>query len=458
MDNNKHIDEIIREKFETFTPSPPDHIWSGIEEGISIEPYNFFLLNRRTIAISAILLLSLLASIMLFGPLLIETSPNESGQTTIVDEKNVVSTENNEDIESSELNIDVSDHKDDISNPEITETKDTPGNEIQIAGIKTTESKESDIESSTISSPVEPNNNIDESNSVTEPNDYIRVNNDRIDIIKMKRSVFVQPEIYSNLYEPESRNFTQSTQDEILMPSTTSKSSSAWKIGYYIAPELSISDFDSVQILNSYTISAEPSYFFNDHWFVRFGVGLSFVRDRGFAKISYFTNEYMGSYDDVYDITFDTVSGNIIPIYHTKTIEVWDSVRHVSVSEVTNNYVYLQVPALFGYYHKKVGSDIAWYFMGGPAFNLKVGSWIEDPKPEEKDADIIDLQNNLPIRSNNYFQLWLGAGLEYELNKKLSIAFEPGYRYYFKSIYKNPYNSTSSSGFTLRIGLVYLMK
>ena len=448
--NNKHIDQIIREKFDTFTASPPNHIWAGIEKGISVKPSAYLLWNRRTITISAIVLLALITSIFLFKPISTGTSdndyqlkPTEENITLNIDNDNVTS--------DSEKVIDDSDIKVNISDPIITETGKPLVSEKQLSGTTISSSDETTVEQSTIGK-------LNNSSSITVQNNQSRIKTDRLDIIKMKKSAFVEPEIYSNNYKPENRDFAQSIQDEILVDPKINISNSRWRIGYYIAPELSISDFDSVQILNSYTLSVEPTYFFSDHWFVRFGAGISYVRDRGFAKISYLTNEYMGSYDDVYDITFDTISGNIIPVYHTKTVEVWDTVRHVSVSEVTNKYIYLQIPALFGYYHNKPGSDISWYLFGGPAFNIKIGSWIDDPKPEEKDADIIELQNELPIRSNNYFQLWLGAGLEYEVNKKISIAVEPGYRYYFKSIYNNPYNATSSSGFSLRFGLVYNIK
>ena len=451
MDNSKkHIDQIIREKFNAFTASPPKHIWAGIEKGISVVPSAYFLWNRKTIAISAIVLLALILSIVLFNQVSIESSDNDYLQNA-TDDNITLNSDNNEVISDFEKVIDNPDINVNTSYPIITETGKPLLNEKQLSGTNITISGESNVEPQITG-------NQNKFSSITTRNNQNTTNIDRLEIIKMKKSIFVHPEIYSNNYKPENRNFTQPVQDKILIDSKTTQSNSHWKIGYYIAPELSISNFDSVQILNSYTLSVEPSYFINDHWFVRFGLGLSYVRDRGFAKISYLTNEYMGSYDDVYDITFDTVSGNIIPVYHTKTVEVWDSVRHVSVSEVTNKYIYLQVPALFGYYHRKPGSDFSWYLLGGPVFNLKVGSWIDDPKPEEKDADIIDLQNKLPIRSNNYFQLWLGAGLEYEVTKKISIAVEPSYRYYFKSIYSEPYNATSSSGFSLRVGLVYNMK
>ncbi len=438
--NNNHIDKLIREKFDAFSPAPPKHIWTGIEMEISTIPSAYFLSSKRNIAVLAIVILALTTSIIWFNP----------SSTRISDDpqKNIATIPNsNEVISDSEVIVDNSDKEVNQSNRIIVDTEKPLNNEKQPAKIVITNSKEPNIELQIV-------NNENKESLTTKHN----IQNTKLSLVKLKQSVFIQPELSGNNYIPKQQNYTSSLPQGSIIEPTTSSNNSHWKIGYYISPELSISDFDSVQILNSYTISAEPSYFINKNLFVRFGAGLSFVRDRGFARISYLTNEYMGSYNDVYDITFDTISGIVTPVYHTKTVEIWDSVRHVSVSEVTNKYVYLQVPLLLGYYHKKPGSEFGWYFMGGPAFNIKVSSWVDNPKPEAKDADIIDLQNNLPIRSNNYFQLWIGAGLEYEINKKLSIAVEPSYRYYFKSIYSNPYKATSSSGVSLRIGLIYNMK
>ena len=444
--NNNHIDKLIKEKFDAFTPTPPSHIWAGIEKGINAKPATYFSRNKRSIAISTIVLLALITSIILFKPFFIGTSNNELQQSTT--KKNIVLSSDNKEVTlKPELISNNSNQENSISDTDIIKTKNLKVSENQTTKNTILNSNESNFKQTKL---------IDESNSnseIVQSNSY-----NKLSIIKLKQSALVQYEINNNIYYSKQQGYTSSTQEGLLTLGTESNSNSHWRISYFITPEISISDFDSVQILNSYTLSIEPTYFISKNWFVRFGAGFSFVRDRGFAQITYLTNDYMGSYDDVYDITFDTISGNITPVYHTKTVEVWDSVRHISVSEVTNKYIYIQIPALFGYYHNRPGSDISWYFMGGPAFNLRIGGWIDDPKPDAKDADIIDLQNNLPVRSNNYFQLWLGAGIEYKVNKKLSIAIEPNYRYYFKSIYSDPYNTTSSSGVSLRVGLVYKIK
>ncbi len=447
--SDKHIDNIIREKFEHFTPSPPEHIWAGIESGLNLTPVIPFYKNKRFITASVIVLLALLISMVLISPMSFKANDSSSVQSFSTNESVASVSDENEET---------------VINTVVDEVPEAGNAEVQNV-IVVAESKSSDVQSADYEAG---DNIVDEKQLVVDSQDEPQLDykqsfnqistTKNIDFIKLKKSVFVCPQVYNKKYYPETYSYVPSPIDGVVLQPEKNTIGSRWKVGYYLSPELSLSNFDSVQILNSYTLSVEPSYFISEHWFVRFGAGLSYVSDRGFAKINYVTNDYMGSYDDVYDVTFDTTGGTVIPIYHTKTVEVWDSVHHISVSDVTNKYIYLQIPALFGYHSKIIGSNISWYVMGGPAFNIKVSSWIDNPKPDAEDADIISLQNNLPIRSNNYFQLWLGAGIEYQVNKKLSLAIEPGYRYYFNSIYSNSYPATSLSSVNLRVGLVYLIK
>ena len=240
----------------------------------------------------------------------------------------------------------------------------------------------------------------------------------------------------------------------IILSESIKKTSSGWKTSFLFSPEFSTASIDSIEVMSTLSLNIEPSYFFNDHWFIRSGIGISYARDRGFARINYVTNDYMGSYSDVYDISFDTISGEVIPIYHTKIIEIWDSVRHVSVSSITNKYCFVQIPLLAGYQWKHKTIPLNFYIYAGPAFNFKICEWIADPKLPTEDADIISLENNLPLRSNYYMQLWFGAGLEYKLLDNLSITVEPNFRYYTNSIYKNSDILPTSSALSFRAGLV----
>jgi len=241
-------------------------------------------------------------------------------------------------------------------------------------------------------------------------------------------------------------------KDEIVSKLTDiQKKTTFWEYAVLASPEFSINSMDSVTILSSYSLGIEPIKYINNHWFIRSGINVAFNGDKGFAKVDYKSNDMMGTYDDVVNVTFDSIGGEMVTIYHTKTVEVWDSVRHIVISEITNRYLYANIPALLGY-KNKVG-NLNWYVYAGPAVGLQLTKWIDKPMSNTENINIIELDNKLPIRANINYQLWLGGGLEYNVNKKYSLVLEPTYKHYFKSLYNNSDYKINTSGFALRFGV-----
>ena len=87
--------------------------------------------------------------------------------------------------------------------------------------------------------------------------------------------------------------------------------------------------------------------------------------------------------------------------------------------------------------------------------NISIHKQIEDPKANIEFIEVIDLENRLPNRTDYSLQLWIGGGIDFRIGQKLSLAFEPNYRYYFEPIYQEDNYKTALSGLGLRFGLVY---
>ena len=62
------MDQLVRDKFETFAPAPPEHIWGGIQKGIAahVAPTFFGLYKTRIIAAAVIVLLATLGLLWYF--------------------------------------------------------------------------------------------------------------------------------------------------------------------------------------------------------------------------------------------------------------------------------------------------------------------------------------------------------------------------------------------------------
>lgn len=452
---NQHINDLLRQRFENFEPTPPEHIWENIEKNLDSKP-GFFSGNRKYFT-SVLILLTLIPVIYFsfntnYIPLFSTNINNlEINSANILADGSVITkneqiVEQNTNIKNTKSNTVPFEKK--IINPEeisnTNETIDNKNTELSISDNSNFNEEQDDIANST-----QQNENIETLNIFELKESFL----------KPKNSLTIQPLNNLNLSSICSNNYGQTNSKNIndifkgVVSKEKNNGNGHWENTIFISPEFSLTNLDSVTILNSYSIGVEPSRYFNENVFLRFGLNLSFSGDKGFAKIDYRSNEFMGTYDDVYNVTFDTMGGNVTPIYHTKTVEIWDSIQQIGVSGVTNNYLFAQIPVLLGY-KNKIG-QLNWYVYGGPALGFQIGKWLEEASIEGKDIEIIDLDNKLPIRSTVNYQLWLGGGIEYKLNYKSSIVIEPSYRYYFKSLYSDSDYKFNTSSFALRIGFNY---
>jgi len=474
---------LIKQKFENYAPTPPSHVWNGIQAGIVVKP-PFFILYWKSIVAAAIILALVTAGIWYF---LVNDLNNayqhELSDTNIIHNeigKEDLETEpgknidgiNNEDIQlnsetkENDINTDVDpDQKPNLNrsgmpvasdkskNEQFKNSSSIPSNTTETiavsAGLKEDVSEKDNFEKLSIFNRSNENakqeiNDIDNVYSgEINPLSKSDIDDNYLSLYSGNRAQSLNAISINNLLDTEISDFT--------------KKRTKWSIGFYFAPEMMLSNFDSIEMLTNYSFGVEPTYYINNHLFIRFGLGATYSRDRGFAKLDYLSNDLLGTYEYVYDITFDSVDGEVIPTYHTTTAEVWDTVRHMDINTISNNYVYIQMPALFGYYSSK--SKLNWYVYGGPAFNLMVSKQIEKPLEGLDYIDLKNLQTELPERSPYYFQFWLGAGIEYKAGTNLGIAIEPSYRYYFNNVFNSPpYSNSGLSGLSLRVGLVYTIQ
>lgn len=437
-----NMDDFLREKLENFSPAPPEHIWAGIEKGLERKPlFVLFLNNWKTISAAIFVLLLLSFGAWYFLPnnkLLVAEVPKtvQENPELIISEKEEITEEIPENVAAEKLSTEIqSEHSEKL---EITSENSNNENFI---------SEENNIqpisETAIARNQGAKNYSLPTINSLSEIGDYIVIEGFNtmqtanislaipLDLtIKQKENLIFKPEI---------------------KPKTSAKGS--WEMGFYFSPEVIFKDFDSVRMLNAYSFNIEPIYYINNNWFLRFGLGMSFMRDRGFANLDYISNELMGTYENVYDVTFDSINGKLMPTYYTELTEVWDSVRRLSVTEATNKYMYLQTPILFGY--AKKSAHFNWSFYAGPAINFLVYEQTEMPVDNAENITIIDLENRLPGRSPYFFQFWVGAGVQYKAGKHLSLALEPNYRYYFSGVYDSQPYKTGFSSFALRLGVIY---
>ena len=233
--------------------------------------------------------------------------------------------------------------------------------------------------------------------------------------------------------------------------SSNTKSDRLFKLGAFINPEVVLYPDDSINNSRNFNFGIDFRYYTSENFFIRSGIGISIARDEGKYQVDY--NEYIGSYEDVYDVTFESSQSGIVPVYHTKTVEVYDSIEHVSISQSKNRYTYLQLPVLAGYEAQK--RNLSYTFMAGPCVSFLINKNIPDPKLPGN-IKVLSIDNRIADRIDMNWQMVVGMGINYKVNRKFEVALEPTFRYYLNSTYEgNIITSKHPLVFGLRAGLLF---
>ena len=158
--------------------------------------------------------------------------------------------------------------------------------------------------------------------------------------------------------------------------------------------------------------------------------GLGYVYDKGKYRVEYKSNDSVGYFTNVLSYT---IGANNEIIYNTVNENIYDSLTHQNDYRTMNRFSYLQVPLLLGY--RFFESDrVSLTFQAGPAVSFLLGSRKSASVIEYTNARIIRVDDNTPSRVHTNWQVWGDLFLEIRMNKKISIYFEPSFKYFLNSI------------------------
>lgn len=185
---------------------------------------------------------------------------------------------------------------------------------------------------------------------------------------------------------------------------------------------------------------------------IQSGIHLAKTNDQGTLKIDY--EKYIGSYDNVTNITFDTIDGQIIPEFETAKVDVYDSIPHVDYSPLVTDYYYLDIPLLIGYEIDQ--RRFTWTLMTGPSLSVKVSENNNAVDPEKLQEDLVlEREYITPLRLKTNMQAVVMAGMRYKLSRHVSFSFQPMLRYNINSMYdKNVMSTKHPYSFGVRSGIV----
>jgi hypothetical protein len=430
-----HIDQIIRQKFENFEPEPPLQVWDKIKSGISKTPPP----SSPGILLPIIVSVSLLIFVAgLFHHFY--TNASESAQNT---EAGSIT------IQSASLGSTGSTTTSDNS---LQESFLQAQPEIAPAASDAGTILEPKVSTVPVRVPFEQNANSDrkkkKSSSTTQTTATTaeRTGQWKPGLVQTIKS--------GELTYADAVRYNLSPRDvrKIYSYRENSKSKFAdWSIGLYFNPEVTSCKDESIENTISYNVSLLPQVSFS-RFFIQSGVNMRFTHDNGNMAVDY--NRFLGTYEDVYLVTFDSTENGIIPTYYTQTVEVYDTISHYAVSETKAGYAYLEIPVLFGY--RYTFGKFSLFAKAGPSASFMVGKKVPEAENPEDKARIINVNYQVPLRSTINWQLMMGAGFDYKLADKLSFSLEPTFRFALKPEYELPTGTTGKTrSFGIRAGLNY---
>lgn len=201
----------------------------------------------------------------------------------------------------------------------------------------------------------------------------------------------------------------------------------------------------------SNTFEVNAMYHFSD-FMVQSGVGLSIVEDICKYDVNYNCFEIVGSFYEVDSLSFDSITG--IPTYYTTLQHVYDSVNRDSQTNTVNKYSYLRIPFIFGY--QKYFKRFSYYIKGGPVLNILVKNTEPRPYLTAENIAVQSYDRLAPGRIKTYWQLYVGVGLTYDITNRLGILIEPTASYNVSTVYERNYlTGKRPYSIGIRTGLIF---
>lgn len=464
-DNYKHIDDLFRDKFKDFEHDPPDHVWSNIKTQIHGTGRGGNGGNLTNGGIYGITIILILSSILTWY--LLSSSSNDNNQipnnTTQFEDSDFKSSTRMVTINSEKENEGDQDH----SNKVINSSSKNKKKQISRFDI----SEPAEVSQGKTSLVVD--ENVQSTDLITSNDLEAYDNHENIgilipgtdkELLAINDSFQSEVEIAEATQTNEADNTINTSSIEqvneinetVAGLETVSDIKSdygqkgKWMFGLFFTPEMIFYPDNNNLNNRSYSLDVNAFYKFSGY-FLQSGLGVSWTSDEGNCEIDY--NEYLGAYEDVYNVTFDTIGNELTPVYHTETVKVYDSISRVSIMPTKNHYTYLQIPLLFGYGNES--RRFGWFVKGGPSLAIMVHKDLSSNNMSAAEDKILHIENEIPSRINTNWQFIFAGGVSYKLSNHLSLTAEPVFRYYFNSTYeKTKLNLKNPYSLGLRIGFI----
>jgi hypothetical protein len=423
-----HIDELIRQKFEGFEPVPPESVWEKVKAGIGPDAPSPKGGRFTPPIITGLIVLVGLISLLLLVTRMESTMPVQAGSNELAYNANRLA--NN--------NASTNQQPDALQNSSANDIASLIPVRKPFDGQPAYAADHTDIYPASD----EPANLSPRNIKNRDGSPRFRENALRMD---SRQGGQIAGGEYASSGMSSREGRIRQTADDYMAPTKA-----VWSVGAYFNPEVSFNSSDNSNSLD-YGFQVLPRVTFGN-WFLQSGIGVRIGNDEGKYVVNY--NKYLGSYEDVYEVTFDSTENGVIPTYHTQTVDVYDTVPYYSISDTKVRYTYLDIPLIFG--HEWSFNRFSLSVHAGPSLSLLAGRSSPAADYPDERIRILSESPQIPARETINWQLMAGAGFNYRMSDNISFSLEPTFRYFLSGQYQdNEFNTRQPYSIGIRAGLIY---
>ncbi len=222
-------------------------------------------------------------------------------------------------------------------------------------------------------------------------------------------------------------------------------------IGLFYKPGLMWNIIENEKLTHSVGIEWQ-SRFFNGNYIMGIGVGMQ--RTTGYYEYAVDFNKFLGNYQRLDSISFlwNAREFTMQQTQYTSEQVVHDTAIQTDYHKLYRDFVYLQVPFVMGYdVIRKEKYSIGIRF--SPILSILMSKKPVEFQYEAGLDKVVQINRITPDRVRTNWQLNTGINFSRRISENLQFEIEPGFTYYFNSVYEKPKVSSRPYGASLRIAI-----
>lgn len=257
-------------------------------------------------------------------------------------------------------------------------------------------------------------------------------------------------------HRPDTLPGTETTAQQMAKPQEIRHKSHGKRkahLGFYYMPELLVKVIDNEKLVHNLGLFYQQDLF-DGRYVAGLGAGVSL--SRGYYQYAADYKSYLGSYQKLDSISFqfDPASFQMESTLHTSEQQVFADSISTTYLRVERRFVYLQLPINLGYnFVRKENYALGIRF--SPILSVLLSGKSVDPAFDAGQNQLIQINRITPERVKTNWQLAARLYFGRRLSQDVWFSLEPGFHYYFNSVYQKSDHTNLPYSFSLKASIIF---